>query len=81
MALRSFSKAALLALVLGGVTAGGCGGQKSWLVKPHQRGLLADRIMRLDSNAQERKADQHVFQYREGAIGGDGTTGGGCGCN
>ncbi len=61
--------------------AAGCGSARGWLVKPHQRELLADRIMRLDSNAQERAADQHVLSTREGALGGYGTTGGGCGCN
>ena len=50
-------------------------------VKPHQRELLADRIMKLDGNAQERAADEHMLSNREGAIGGTGTSGGGCGCN
>jgi hypothetical protein len=57
----------------------GCG--HSWLVKPHQRGYLSDRLMRLDGDAQAKRADQHVLTYREGALGGDGTAGGGCGCN
>jgi hypothetical protein len=50
-------------------------------VKAHQRELLADRIMRLDQDAQERAADEHVLSNREGAVGGTGTAGGGCGCN
>ena len=50
-------------------------------VKAHQRELLADRIMKLDGNAQEQAADEHILSNREGAIGGTGTTGGGCGCN
>jgi uncharacterized protein DUF4266 len=50
-------------------------------VKAHQRELLADRIMKLDGNSQERAADEHVLSNREGAIGGTGTSGGGCGCN
>jgi hypothetical protein len=61
--------------------ASGCAGNRAWLVKPHQRAYLADRIMRLDADAQQKKSDQHVLVYREGAIGGDGTAGGGCGCN
>jgi hypothetical protein len=69
----------LLALVL--ALASGCAGSRTWLVKPHQRALLADRIMRLDANPQQKKANQHVMVYREGALGGDGTAGGGCGCN
>ena len=58
----------------------GCSTAK-WTVKPHQRELLADRIMKLDGDAQERAADQHMMANREGAVGGDGTSGGGCGCN
>jgi hypothetical protein len=63
--------------------AGGCGHSHSysWGVKAHQRELLADRIMRLDGDAQEKAADEHVLANREGAIGGSGTAGGGCGCN
>jgi hypothetical protein len=52
-----------------------------WTVKPHQREYLADRIMQLDGNSQERAADQHVLSNREGAVGASGTAGGGCGCN
>jgi hypothetical protein len=63
------------------VAAAGCGHSRAWLIKPHQRGYLADRLMRLDGDAQQKRADQHVLVYREGAVGGDGTAGGGCGCN
>jgi len=62
--------------VMGGTS--GCGHIG---VKPHQRELLADRIMRLDGTPQERAADEHVLSNREGAIGGSGTSGEGCGCN
>ena len=61
-------------------TISGCSISK-WTVKPHQRELLADRIMQLDADAQERSAEEHVLANREGAIGGTGTSGGGCGCN
>jgi hypothetical protein len=71
------SKLVLLAAVLGGA---GCAASK-WTVKPHQRELLADPIMQLDADAQERSAEEHVLANREGAIGGTGTSGGGCGCN
>jgi hypothetical protein len=71
----------LALLVLGlALGAGGCATQK-WTVKPHQRELLADRIMQPDGDAQEAAADDHVLSNREGAIGGSGTSGGGCGCN
>ena len=69
----------LLALAILG---GGCATAPGFTtVKPHQRELLADRIMSLDGNAQERAADQHIMANREGAVGGNGTSGGGCGCN
>lgn len=67
----------MLLLALAG---GGCSTAK-WTVKPHQRELLADRIMQPDGNAQETAADEHILANREGAIGGSGTSGGGCGCN
>jgi LPS sulfotransferase NodH len=79
VAWQSFSRTLIVVVLL---AAGGCAGKtRTWLVKPHQRAYLADRIMRLDANAQQKKADQHVMVYREGAVGGDGTAGGGCGCN
>lgn len=73
---RSLRFAAIAALA---AAAGGC--SQRYLVKPHQRSYLADRIMRLDVEAQERAADRHVQSTREGAFGGHGTAGGGCGCN
>jgi hypothetical protein len=69
-----------IALVFMALAVGGCSMSK-WTVKPHQRELLADRIMQLDAEAQERSAEEHVLANREGAIGGTGTSGGGCGCN
>jgi hypothetical protein len=72
----------LLRLALALTFAGGCATAPGLAtVKPHQRELLADRIMSLDGDAQERAADQHMMSNREGAIGGTGTSGGGCGCN
>ena len=69
-----------LSLVLLALAGGGCSTAR-WTVKPHQRELLADRIMQPDGNAQEVAADEHILSNREGAIGGSGTSGGGCGCN
>jgi hypothetical protein len=75
---RRFSCLVLAAaLAMGG---GGCAVSK-WTVKPHQRELLADRIMQLDAEGQERAAEEHILSNREGAVGGTGTSGGGCGCN
>jgi hypothetical protein len=78
VAWRSFFSWFALLIV---VAAAGCGHSCAWLVKPHQRAYLADRLMRLDGDAQQKRADQHVLVYREGAVGGSGTAGGGCGCN
>jgi uncharacterized protein DUF4266 len=75
-----FSSKLKLALLVAALTVGGCSLSK-WTVKPHQRELLADKIMQLDAEPQERAAEEHVLANREGAIGGTGTSGGGCGCN
>ena len=69
----------LLAAVV--AAAAGCAGLRPPPVKPHQRVHLSDRIMRTDGDRLGRAADQHVLGTREGAFGGNGTTGGGCGCN
>ena len=73
----------ILGLVMAVVLASGAGGcaVSKWTVKPHQRELLADRIMQLDAEGQERAAEEHILSNREGAVGGTGTSGGGCGCN
>lgn len=70
---------AVAGLALAGFS-GGCSVSK-WTVRPHQRELLADRIMQLDADGQERAAEEHILSNREGAVGGNGTSGGGCGCN
>jgi len=75
---RAFRPWLVAAAALSAVLASGCGHVG---VKAHQRELLADRIMRFDADPQERAADEHVLANREGAIGGTGTSGGGCGCN
>lgn len=50
-------------------------------VRPEQRAILADPIMRFDGNAEEEAARQHVLENREGSFGGGSVEGGGCGCN
>ena len=70
----------ILGLAVAGLGGGGCSVSK-WTVRPHQRELLADRIMQLDTDGQERAAEEHILSNREGAVGGSGTSGGGCGCN
>ena len=75
-----FAKAAgvLLALVvLQGLS--GCS-IEPW-VKPYERDRLADPIMALDGDPVSTAYIQHVYEAREGASGGEGAAGGGCGCN
>ena len=52
-----------------------------WAVRPNEKEHLADRTMKFDHDGQEAAADEHVLNNREGAMGGRGTGGGGCGCN
>ncbi len=50
-------------------------------VKPYQRGTLSKRSMTADKDASESRFEQHSRGSREGADGGTGEAGGGCGCN
>ncbi len=50
-------------------------------VQAHQRGNLAKRSMTNDRDAGESRFGQHATGSREGADGGTGQPGGGCGCN
>jgi hypothetical protein len=50
-------------------------------VLPSEKAYLADPIMTFGADGLEASADAHVMSNREGAAGGNGTAGGGCGCN
>ena len=50
-------------------------------VKPYQRETMAKRSMTADKDASESRFEQHARGSREGADGGTGEAGGGCGCN
>jgi hypothetical protein len=50
-------------------------------VRPEQRAILADKIMRFGADARARSALEHALENREGSIGGGTVQGGGCGCN
>lgn len=50
-------------------------------VRPEQRAILADRIMRFGADARERAALEHALENREGSSGAGSVQGGGCGCN
>lgn len=58
----------------------GCSNVEPW-VKPYERDRLADPIMFLDAHPVSTAYLYHVYEAREGARGGEGTAGGGCGCN
>ena len=70
----------LLLPLLAAAALSGCGGIEPW-VKPYERDKLADPIMALDGDAVSVAYIQHVYEAREGAKGGEGAVGGGCGCN
>ncbi len=53
-----------------------CASVKAW-EKEH----LADKIMQFDVDKEELAWELHMFPAREGASGGYGGPGGGCGCN
>lgn len=49
--------------------------------QPWEKGDLAKPAMQFDSDALDTKLEQHVYTSKEGASGGLGVGGGGCGCN
>lgn len=75
---RSIGRILLATLLLGTLSA--CGPIEPW-VKPYERDKLADPIMALDGDPVSTAYIQHVYEAREGAKGGEGAVGGGCGCN
>jgi len=70
----------VLAALAGLLALSGCSSIEPW-VKPYERDRLADPIMFLDMNPVSSAYIYHVYEAREGARGGEGTAGGGCGCN
>ena len=49
-------------------------------VQPWEKGVLAKPEMRFDGERLGQTFNEHVYASREGAAGGSGTSGGGCGC-
>jgi hypothetical protein len=76
--LNRIGKSALVACALLAFT--GCSNIEPW-VKPYERDRLADPIMALEGDPVSAAYIQHVYEAREGARGGEGAAGGGCGCN
>jgi hypothetical protein len=74
--LRPSLTLALVALVLTAGAVAGC-----VTVHPYERELLARPAMDGSSEDGEIAFRAHVHDSREGATGGHGSTGGGCGCN
>ena len=69
-------RALKLPIILALCTAAGCA-----TVKPYEREYLSRPSMDFEREATEAKFYTHVLDAREGATGGLGTAGGGCGCN
>jgi Domain of unknown function (DUF4266) len=57
-----------------------CSPIKPW-VKPYERQKIADEVMSFERNPIADSYLHHVYDAREAARGGDGASGGGCGCN
>ena len=67
-----------LFLILLVAFAAGCGKNA---VRASEKEFLADQVMVFDEDSQGASAEDHILSNREGAAGGRGTGGGGCGCN
>ncbi len=66
----------VLLIAVAAVLLAGCGS-----VHAYDRGRMAKPKMQLDLAPDERRLEEHVYEYREGSAGGYGAGGGGCGCN
>jgi len=66
----------LIAVVIVACALGACA-----TTKPYQRGKLAEAVMSPDGDGDRENLRSHMLGTREGAIGGFGHGGGGCGCN
>lgn len=72
--MRSIVSVFLLAVFISGCAV------EPW-VQPYERANLADPIMSFSRDPVSSSYRKHVFEAREGARGGEGSQGGGCGCN
>ena len=70
----------VLAVLVAVAGLSACSSIEPW-VKPYERDRLADPIMFLDPHPVSTAYLYHVYEAREGARGGEGSAGGGCGCN
>jgi hypothetical protein len=58
-----------------------CAGCGRNAVRASEKQFLADQVMVFDNDPHEASSEDHVLSNREGAAGGHGAGGGGCGCN
>ncbi|OWW21392.1 DUF4266 domain-containing protein [Noviherbaspirillum denitrificans] len=63
-------------LVIAVAACAGCAEVQSW-----EKGMLALPEMGFDTSPLETRYGDHTYTSREGASGGTGVGGGGCGCN
>ena len=73
-------RALRLSLLLSLLALAACSPLKPW-VKPYERQNIADEIMSFERDPVASSYLHHVYDAREAARGGDGASGGGCGCN
>ena len=78
MTMQRILRTILVSLLV--IVVSGCSSIEPW-VAPYERDRLADPIMFLDMHPVSSSYIYHVYEAREGARGGEGTAGGGCGCN
>jgi hypothetical protein len=60
------------------VLSAGC---SSLGVKPWERNILAQESMLMDADGLDLAFDEHIYFSKEASSGGQGFSGGGCGCN
>lgn len=66
-------------MLLLALACAGCSAIKP--VQPWEKGMLALPEMGFSGSPLESRYEEHVYTSREGAAGGLGVGGGGCGCN
>lgn len=79
--LRHSTRPAVLALLAAGLATALTAAAGCTRVKPYQREYLARPAMVSDRDPGQMRFSQHQTGSREGADGGTGEPGGGCGCN
>lgn len=75
---RSIAFASAVCLFAIGLSGCGLLGKR---VNAYERNVLSKPGMALVENPKEQAAMNHMFNAREGSMGGFGGAGGGCGCN